>query len=216
MHTFLTPYQECYKNRLLICTVDWYQIIPKQPSCMLNESNNLYSVMAFWPILHFRRKLFLKRRYAFVIAVAVLPFMGYFIFFAAPSQTFPIPVVEKSISANNLDDCPCAARRAIENNIAKQTEAVIKPTARTTITGDRKVVHDTSTSTRTLNVHMWSEICGMNVDILRNWPHFPYFPDKRSFVSEFRKTQVPNVENTLRAEVPSIFLERSGRGRDLC
>ena len=36
-------------------------------------------------------------------------------------------------------------------------------------------------------------ICGMNVDILRNWPHFPYFPDKRSFVSEFRKIQVLNM-----------------------
>jgi len=42
---------------------------------------------------------------------------------------------------------------------------------------------------------MWSAICGTNVDILRNWPHFPYFPNQRSFVSEFRKTQLASVEN---------------------
>ena len=53
-------------------------------------------------------------------------------------------------------------------------------------TKQRKVEH----STGSLNTHMWYGICGTKVDILRNWPHFPYLPDKRSFVSEFRKTQV--------------------------
>ena len=50
---------------------------------------------------------------------------------------------------------------------------------------------DFSTCFGSLNVHMWSEICGMSVDTLRNWPHFPYFPSQRSFVWEFRRTQLP-------------------------
>ena len=149
--------------------------------------------MAFWQILHYRRKCFLKRR-AFVLAVAVLPFMGYFIFSGAPSDTFPILVVEKSISANSLDECPCAARQAIESNITNQTEGVITSTART-LTSERNVEHGSSTFNVTLNAHMWYGICGMSVDILRNWPHFPYFPDKRSFVLEFRETQLPSVDS---------------------
>jgi len=42
---------------------------------------------------------------------------------------------------------------------------------------------------------MWSEICGMSVDTLRNWPHFPYFPSQRSFVTEFRRIQLPSVDS---------------------
>ena len=42
---------------------------------------------------------------------------------------------------------------------------------------------------------MWYEICGTNVNILRNWPRFPYFPDKRSFIAQFRKTQVWNMKD---------------------
>ena len=155
-----------------------------------------YSAMAFWQILrtHYRRKLFLKRRLTFFIAVAVLPFMRYFIFFGAPSETFPLPVVEKSKSASNLDDCPCAARKAIESNIPKQIEGVITSTART-LTSERNVEQDSSTIKGSLNVHMWYGICGMSVDALRSWPHFPYFPNQRSFVSEFRKTQVLNMKD---------------------
>ena len=67
-----------------------------------------------------------------------------------------------------------------------QTEAIVTSIA---------VEHDYAKSTGSLNVHLWHGICGMNVDNLRNWPHFPYFPDKRSFVSEFRKTQVLNMKD---------------------
>lgn len=65
----------------------------------------------------------------------------------------------------------------------------------TSAADERKVEHDSENSTGSLNAHMWHGICGWNVDILRNWPHFPYFPDKRSFVSEFRKTQGLNMKN---------------------
>ena len=153
-----------------------------------------YSVMAFWQILHYRRKLFLKERFAFVIAAAVLPFTGYFIFFGSPSETFPIPVVEKSMSASNLDDCPCAARKAIESHVERQTEGFIISTTRT-LTSERNIEEDSSTINGSLNVHVWYGICGMSVDVLINWPHFPYFPDKRSFVSEFRKTEPSRVDS---------------------
>ena len=154
--------------------------------------------MAFWQIIHYRRKVFLKRRFALVIAAAVLPFTGYLIFFSSPSETFPIPVVEKSMSASNLDDCPCscpcAARKAIESNITKQTEGVTTSTTRT-LTSERNIEDNSLTITGSLNAHMWYGICGMSVDVLRNWPHFPYLPDKRSFVSEFRKTELPREDS---------------------
>ena len=154
--------------------------------------------MAFWQIIHYRRKVFLKRRFALVIAAAVLPFTGYLIFFSSPSETFPIPVVEKSMSASNLDDCPCScpcvARKAIESNITKQTEGVTTSTTRT-LTSERNIEDNSLTITGSLNAHMWYGICGMSVDVLRNWPHFPYLPDKRSFVSEFHKTELPRVDS---------------------
>ena len=152
--------------------------------------------MAFWQILHCRRRSFLKRRFSFVIAATILPFMGYFIFSGA-GETFPIPVVEKSTPVSNLDDCPCAARQSVGSNIAKQTEGVVTSTERT-LTSERNVEHDSPTFNVTLNAHMWYGICGMNVDHLRNWPHFPYFPNQRSFVSEFRKSQLPSVDSGAR------------------
>jgi len=150
--------------------------------------------MAFWQILHCRSRSFLKRRFSFVIAAAILPFMGYFIF-SGTGDTFPIPVVEKSMPVNNLDDCPCAARQSIgPSNTAKQTEGVVT----STLTSERNVEHDSPTFNVTLNAHMWYGICGMSVDNLRNWPHFPYFPNQRSFVSEFRKSQLPSVDSGAR------------------
>ena len=147
--------------------------------------------MAFIRSIHFRlRRLFLNRRRTRVVLV-VLSFIGYFIFFAAPDVRFSISVVEKTSSANVSHDCVCATTATIEDtaedNIVKQTEA---------LTPERKLKNDFSTFFGSLNVHMWSDICGMSVDTLRNWPHFPYFPDKRTFISEFRRTQRSNVQNS--------------------
>ena len=136
------------------------------------------------------RRLFLNRRRTCVV-LAVLSFIGYFIFFAAPDVRLSISVVEKTNSANFSHDCVCAKTATIEDttedNIVRQTKA---------LTPERKLKHDFSTFFGSLNVHMWSEICGMSVDTLRNWPHFPYFPDKRTFISEFRRTQRSNVQNS--------------------
>lgn len=46
-----------------------------------------------------------------------------------------------------------------------------------------------------LNVHLWSGLCGWNVDVLKNWPPFPFFPDKRSFIWDFHKTEDPEKKN---------------------
>ena len=151
--------------------------------------------MALRSIHFWLRRLFLNRRRTCVV-LAVLSFIGYFIFFATPDVRFSISVVEKTSSANVSHDCVCATTATIEDtvedNIVKQTKA---------LTPDRKLKHNSSTFFRrfsggSLNVHMWSEICGMSVDTLRNWPHFPYFPDKRTFISEFRRTQRSNVQNS--------------------
>ena len=132
--------------------------------------------MALWSI-HFRlRRLFLKRRVTCVV-LAVLNCIGYFIFLVASNGVFSISVVEKTSSANVSHDCICATTRT-------QTEA---------LTSEKRLEHDISFGS--LNVHMWSQICGMSVDVLRNWPHFPYLPDKRSFVSEFRRTQLPSMDS---------------------
>ena len=146
--------------------------------------------MALRSIHFWLRRLFLNRRRTCVV-LAVLSFIGYFIFFATPDVRFSISVVEKTSSANVSHDCVCATTATIEDtaedNIVKQTEA---------LTPERKLKNDFSTFFGSLNVHMWSDICGMSVDTLRNWPHFPYFPDKRTFISEFRRTQRSNVQNS--------------------
>ena len=108
-------------------------------------------------------------------------------FFAASDKKVYISVVEKTSSANVSHDCICTTSRTVADNIARQTEG---------LTSEQNLEHDFSTSLGSLNVHTWFEICGMSVDTLKNWPHFPYFPNQRTFVSEFRRTQLPNVENS--------------------
>ena len=39
-----------------------------------------------------------------------------------------------------------------------------------------------------LNHHTWVDICETSVHVLRKWPHFPSFPDKRSFITQFYST----------------------------
>lgn len=46
-----------------------------------------------------------------------------------------------------------------------------------------------------LNVHLWSGLCGWKVDVLKNWPTFPFFPDKRSFIWDFHKTEDSEKKN---------------------
>ena len=40
-----------------------------------------------------------------------------------------------------------------------------------------------------LIAHTWYNICGTSVDVLRKWPHFPFFPDKQAFISDFKRYQ---------------------------
>ena len=151
--------------------------------------------MAFGFIpVSFVRRLFIKRRFTFGVLLAGLPLLGYLLLFSSSETGLPTSVPGKILSTSIVCDCPCATKQQTQNSSLKpQTEAMVTSNTRST---ERKVQQDDSlTSTGSLNVHMWSEICGMNVDILRNWPHFPYFPVKRSFISEFRKTQVFNMKD---------------------
>ena len=130
------------------------------------------------------RRFFIKRRFTFGVVFASLPFLGYLLIFGRS-----VSVPDQILSTNIECDCPLTKQQAQNSTLKQQTEAIVTPTA----AGERNVERDSENSTGSLNVHMWHGVCGMNVDILRNWPHFPYLPDKRSFVSEFRKTQVWNM-----------------------
>ena len=146
--------------------------------------------MALWRIpVSFVRRFFIKRRLTFAFVFSSVLFLGYHLTFGRF-----ISVPDKR-STNIVCDCPDATKQQTQNTTLKpQTEVTVTSTARE-FTGVRKLEYDSTKSTGSLNVHMWSGICGMNVDILRNWPHFPYFPDKRSFISEFRTTQVLNTKD---------------------
>jgi len=137
--------------------------------------------MAFWRIPILGRRLFGKRRFVFVVVVASLPFIGY-LWLLSPSEKH---VAEYSFSPNTAVDCPCTE---------KQTRAMVTSTVRTSAV-KRKIDLNSSMPNGSLNVHMWSEICGTEVDILRHWPHFPYFPDKTSFIYEFYKSHLHNSNN---------------------
>ena len=135
--------------------------------------------------------------------VTVLPFIGYFIFFTAlsNSQERFQKVIEKTSSGNTVDAYHRATRETITNNTASLVRR---------ITSEREVEYASWTSGGILNVHMWSEICGTKVDILRDWPHFPYFPDKRSFISEFYTTQFPHTSNNGERIFGFVHPQRSG------
>jgi len=123
---------------------------------------------------------FPRRRRTIVVLAIVLPFIGYFIFFDAP-------VVEQT-SVANVSACIC---QTTENSLTL-------------------IASNELASVETLNVHMWSEICGKDIDVLRNWPHFPYYPNKRSFISEFRKTQLLDAENSGERIFGFVVPQRSG------
>ena len=150
--------------------------------------------MAFRLIpVSFVRRLFIKRRFTFGVLFASVPLLGYLLLFSSSETGLSTSVPGKTLSTDIVCNCPCATKQQTQNRTL-EPEAIV--TSTTGSTGERKVQqHGSLTSTGSLNVHMWSEICGMDVNILRNWPLFPYFPDKRSFISEFRKTQVLNMKD---------------------
>ena len=157
--------------------------------------------MAFRRIpVRIARRFFIKRRFTFGVVFASVPFLGYLLIFG---QSISVP--GKILSTNIECDCPLTKQQTRNSTIKQQTEAIV-----TSIAGERKVEQDSENSTGSLNAHMWHGICGMNVDILRNWPHFPYFPDKRSFVSEFRKTQVLNMKDNGERIFGFVHPQRSG------
>ncbi|KAJ7373766.1 hypothetical protein OS493_011375 [Desmophyllum pertusum] len=141
---------------------------------------------------NFRRRLFPRRCFTVAVVVAILPFIGYFMLFAASSEKL------RQTSSTNIDDCCEACRNAAK----QQNGADNSSTDSSTDSSTAKTLideHDFSKlaghSNGLLNIHMWSEICGAELAILRNWPHFPYFPNTRSFISEFHRTQGPASSN---------------------
>ena len=125
--------------------------------------------MAFRRILvRIARRFFIKRRFTIGVVFASVPFLGYLLIFGRS-----ISVPGKTFSTNMECECPLTKRQTQHSTLKQQTEAIVASTA-----GERNVEQN---PTGSLNAHRWYGICGENVDILRNWPHFPYLPDKRSF-----------------------------------
>ena len=147
--------------------------------------------MALWRIPILGRRLFGKRRFAFVVVVASLSSIVYLMLLSPTEKQ----ATEYSFSTNTAPDCPSVIKQHAEYNTrGKQTRVIVTSTVRT-LSATRKIDLHSSMSNGSLTVHMWSEICGTEVDILRDWPHFPYFPDKSSFVYEFYKSQLRNSNN---------------------
>ena len=167
--------------------------------------------MASWRIpFSFGRRLFIKRRFTVGVVVASVPFLAYFLLFASSKSGRFVPVPGKTPLSNIVKDCPCEIRQQTQNNTVKPQAEAIVTSISSGSTRERKVEHDSLESTGTLNVHMWSEICGTNVDILRDWPHFPYFPHKCSFISGFHKTDVLNTRNNGERIFGFVYPQRSG------
>ncbi|KAL9955811.1 hypothetical protein ACROYT_G037194 [Oculina patagonica] len=141
--------------------------------------------MTSWRIPLCGRRLLGKRRLVFGVVVASLPFLGYLLLLT-PSEKL---VIDYSHSPNTAPDCNCAIRQETHPNTDKKA---IAPTSGT-FKDARKVNHDSSTSLGSLTVHVWTEICGTKVSNLRNWPHFPYFPDKTYSIASFHKIQVGDL-----------------------
>ena len=150
------------------------------------------------------RRLFIERGFGFGIALGSLLFIGYLL-----SLThFKEPVNNHSHPANNAQNCSCARRQQIDRNNDKQ--AIPSKTA--TFTDALKVNQDSSISHGlSLTVHSWSEICGIKVENLRRWPHFPYFPNKTYSITSFYKFQVGYSTNVGERIFGFVHPETSGK-----
>ena len=158
-----------------------------------------------WIGVRFRRYC-IKRRFLFGVLVTSISFIGCLLLFSS-SDSGGFPTV-----SNTACDYPCASRLQSElnnNTVKSKTEATGFASTERTFIRERKTENDSSTS-GILNVHFWSEICGTKVDILRNWPHFPYFPDKRSSISEFKYTQNPATNNNGQRIFGFVHPQKSG------
>ena len=157
-----------------------------------------------WIGVRFRRYC-TKRRFTYGVLVTSISFIGCLLLFSS-SDSGGFPTV------SNACDCPCANRLQSElnnNTVKSKTETTGFASTERTFIREQKTENDSNTS-GILNVHFWSEICGTKVDILRNWPHFPYFPDKRSFVSEFKYTQDPATNNNGQRIFGFVHPQKSG------
>ena len=131
--------------------------------------------------------------------MAFLLSVGYF-FFLFPSERLPNKAQHTTFFLNFTETYPSAFKQEIEKSATEITS-----TAKT-LTRERHF----SRPAGHLNVHMWNGICGTKVDVLRYWPHFPYFPDDHSFISDFQKTQVPTRKNKGERVFGFIHPQKSG------
>ena len=157
-----------------------------------------------WIGVRFRRYC-TKRRFTYGVLVTSISFIGCLLLFSS-SDSGGFPTV------SNACDCPCASRLQSElnnNTVKSKTETTGFASTERTFIREQKTENDSNTS-GILNVHFWSEICGTKVDILRNWPHFPYFPDKRSSISEFKYTQNPATNNNGQRIFGFVHPQKSG------
>ena len=126
-------------------------------------------MMAVWRRFFLRGKISFPKRYlALVLLVVSLPFIVYLTSLNS-SERFPFSVKPQSSMFNAVKDF--TKQRTLSTNTWTERSLTSK------------------SNFGKMEVHMWMGICGTEmpeVDILRNWPHFPYRPDGRTFITEFR------------------------------
>ena len=143
--------------------------------------------MAFRRIPLFGKKLFGKRR--FVVVIASFPLLTYVLSFFTPPERQKLTTFEYTQSTIAAPEC-------CRNYTDKRVRAFVTSTARTVASARNVAPDGPSLSTGSLNVHVWSEICGTRIDNLRNSPHFPYFPYKSYSISDFYTVKPLDIGNS--------------------
>ena len=142
--------------------------------------------MAFRRIPLFGKTLFGNRRFAVVIVSFSL--IAYVLFFLNPSERQKLITFEYTQSTIVAPECPC-------NYTDKQARAIVTSSARTIPSAGNVAYNRPSLPPGSLNVHVWSEICGTRVDNLRISAHFPYLPYKKYTLSDFYTVKSLDITN---------------------
>ena len=121
----------------------------------------------------------LKTIFAISVVVGCLPIFGYFIL-VVPSRK-PLAVARDIII--NVNE----SRRDATNT--NEVHFGLFDEARKTSTAEQREASNpggnvTPSRKGNVEVHTWYDLCGMDVNLLRRWPHFPLFPDTRSLISK--------------------------------
>ena len=138
----------------------------------------------------FGRGILSRRRLTFIVGVISIPFTGcLLLLFSSKNGGF-----QRRVSTTPCS-CPCARSQQLEPKANVEKPIADEQNALSTFTRELNSGYVPSTI-GSLNLHIWSGVCGTKVDNLRKWPHFPYHPHRRLSVSAFHFTENPASQST--------------------